>query len=76
MSDLEVNRELTEFKKEQERLSKELVKHRNNMAYMLLNGLGDDIQNVLCGKEKVKLSFWEKMRYKVKYFIDKMFKLF
>ena len=45
---------------------------REKMAYFLRNELGEDIDNVLNGKVKVKLTFKEKL----KRFIDKIFNTF
>lgn len=73
MSNWEINRELKEIEKEKEIFSNELSKQRNYISNMLLNEMGEDINNVLNGKVKVKLSWKEKMGYKIKNFFNKLF---
>lgn len=73
MSNWEINRELREIEKEKEIFSNELSKQRNYISNMLLNEMGEDINNVLNGKVKVKLSWKEKMGYKIKNFFNKLF---
>lgn len=69
----ELNRELNELNKE--RISNEisLDKERERLSVLFKNGMGKDIDEVLSGKEKVKLTFSEKMKYKIKYYLDKIF---
>ena len=43
----------------------ELKAHQRRMADMLNGGMGEDIMNVLSGKEKVKLPFKQRMRHKI-----------
>lgn len=75
MSNWEINRELKEIEKEKEIFSNELSKQRNYISNMLLNEMGEDINNVLNGKVKVKLSWKEKMGYKIKNFFNKLFEV-
>ena len=37
--------------------------------------MGKDIDDVLKGKVKIKLSWKEKMKYKIKYYINKLFEI-
>lgn len=73
MSNWELNRELKEINKERDIYSKELDNKRQHMADMLLGDMGKDIENVLSGNVKIKLTFWEKLKYKIRYYIDIIF---
>ena len=73
MSNWELNRELKESEKERLIYSKELENKRQQMADMLLNDMGKDIEDVMKGNVKIKLTFWEKIKYSLRYYIDKIF---
>jgi hypothetical protein len=73
MSSWEINRELKEIDKEREVFHQELSNKRKHMANMLLNDMGKDIDDVLNGRVKVELSRKEKIKYKIKYYINKLF---
>ena len=75
MSNWELNRELKEIDKEREVFTQELTNKRQHMANLLLNDMGKDIDDVLKGKVKIKLSWKEKMKYKIKYYINKLFEI-
>jgi hypothetical protein len=72
MSDIELNRELKGLQTDREMYKNELKRQQENYAHFLRNELGEDIDNVLNGKVKVKLSFKERF----KYFINKIFNTF
>lgn len=72
MSNFELNRELKGLNSDRELYKNELKNYQNKYAYFLRNELGEDIDNVLNGNVKVKLSFKEK----IKRFIDKVFNTF
>lgn len=72
MSNFELNRELKGLQSDRKQYKDELKNKREKMAYFLRNELGEDIDNVLNGKVKVKLTFKEKL----KRFIDKIFNTF
>ena len=76
MSNIELDRELKGLKTDRISYENELKNEREKMAYFLRNELGEDIDNVLNGKVKVKLSFKEKLKYKLKFIIDKIFNTF
>ena len=76
MSNFELNRELNGLKTDRISYENELKNEREKMAYFLRYELGEDIDNVLNGKVIVKLSFKEKLKYKLKYIIDKIFNTF
>lgn len=75
MSNWEVNRELKEIDKERDIFTQELTNKRQHMANMLLNDMGKDMDSVLNGKVIVKLSWKEKLKYKIKYYINKLFEI-
>ena len=72
MSNFQLNRELKCLQSDRESYKIDLKNQQEKYAYFLRNELGEDIDNVLNGKVKVKLSFKEKL----KYFIDKIFNSF
>ena len=72
MSNIELNRELKGLQSDRKQYEDELKNKREKMAYFLRNELGEDIDNVLNGKVKVKLTFKEKL----KRFIDKIYNTF
>ena len=49
---------------------------QRKIAQELLGNMGKDIDSVLSGKVKVKLPFLMRLRYKVNFWIDKLFKTF
>ena len=75
MSNWELNRELKEIDKEREVFTQELTNTRQLMAILLFNDMGKDMDDVLKGKVKVKLSWKERMKYKIKYYINKLFEI-
>lgn len=76
MTDIVLNREKRALNNDKLMTKRALEFQQNLMANELLGSMGNDINDVLSGKVKVKLSFWEKMKYKVNFWIDKLFKLF
>jgi hypothetical protein len=75
MSNWELNKELSNLKQDKKTIEEELNKRKQQMANLLLNDLGKDIDNVLSGQVKVKLTFFEKLKYKIRYYIDKLFNI-
>jgi hypothetical protein len=75
MNNWELNKELRETNLERETFKKNIHKHQQNIANMLLNEMGRDIDDVLGGKVKVKLSWKEKLKYKINYYINKIFEI-
>jgi hypothetical protein len=49
---------------------------RDRYASLLKGEMGKDIDDVLSGKVKVKLSFWERVKYKTRHFLDVIFNMF
>lgn len=68
----ELNRELRELNLDRDKYKTELTNEQYRIANLLKNEMGKDIQDVLSGKVKVKLSFKER----IKYFFDKIFNTF
>lgn len=76
MSDFQIDRELKGLQSDREMYQHELKKQQENYAYFLRNELGEDIDDVLNGKKKIRLSFKEKFKYKFNYIINKIFNTF
>lgn len=72
----EINRELRELNNEKAVNEHYLDKEKQKYALLLKNEMGNDIKSVLNGEKKVKLSFFEKMKYKLKFILDKIFNIF
>lgn len=71
----QIRKELEELNREKELSKLSLEKEQMRIVGLIKNGLGDDINNVLSGKEIVQLSFFEKVKYKIKYFFDNLFNI-
>lgn len=71
----QIKKELEELNREKELSKLSLEKEQMRIVGLIKNGLGDDINNVLSGKEIVQLSFFEKVKYKIKYFFDNLFNI-
>lgn len=68
---MELNRELEGLKNDKALYEVELENERKKYAEMLRNDLGKDINDVLHGKIKVKLTFKEKLKYFINMIFDK-----
>ena len=71
-----INKELTNIINDKFIFEHELKIHRVNIAHMLKTDMGKDIDDVLSGKKIVKLSFFEKIKYKTKYYLNILFNTF
>ena len=76
MSEFELNRELREWRKENNNYEAELSRQRQIMAQSLKEEMGRDMMNVLSGKVQIKLSLWERIKYKIRFYLDKLFEIF
>lgn len=76
MSEFELNRELREWQKENNNYEAELSRQRQIMAQSLKEEMGRDMMNVLSGKVQIKLSLWERIKYKIRFYLDKLFEIF
>lgn len=71
MSNIGLQREFTTLQSEQKINELALKGHQSTIADMLINGsMGKDIDDVLSGKKKVKLSFWQKLKYKFRFYLE------
>lgn len=71
-----INKELTNINNDKIIFEHELKTHRDNIAHMLKTDMGKDIDDVLSGKKIVKLSLFEKIKYKTKYYMNILFNTF
>lgn len=76
MVDYELNRELRGWKNDKIMTERAVEFEKNRWAEMLKGDIGQDIKDVLSGKKKVKLTFKEVLRYKIKFYKNKIKKLF
>lgn len=72
----ELNREVRNLENDKKMSILAIKNEQEKMARMLRGSMGKDIDDVLSGKVKVKLSFFEKMKYKVRFLVDKIFNTF
>jgi hypothetical protein len=68
----ELEKEMRELENEKELQKKILDAEKVKIKNMLIQGMGQDMKDVLQGKVKVKLSFKEKVRYKWRSFWNKI----
>lgn len=73
---VELNREVKNLENDKKMSILAIKNEQEKMARMLRGSMGKDIDDVLSGKVKVKLSFFEKMKYKINFWIDKIFNTF
>lgn len=76
MSDIALVREKRALDNDRLMTRRALNIQQNQIARDLQNGMGQDMMDVLSGKIKVKLSFKERIKYKIKFFLKKIFKTF
>lgn len=74
MGDFLISQELRGWEQDKKKTQAALSSYQHQMAEALKNEMGEDIQKVMKGELVVKLSFWEKMKYRCKYILDKIFK--
>lgn len=74
--DKETIRELQEYKQDRIRLENELNKERIRFAMSLKNDMGKDMDDILSGKKKIKLSKWFIFKRKFMRLIERLFNLF
>lgn len=75
-SNYELNRELRGWKNDKIMTERAVESERNRWANMLKGSVGQDMKDVLSGKKKVKLTFREVVNYKLKFYKDKIKKMF
>lgn len=74
--DYELNRELMGWKNDKLMTERAVDSEKNRWANMLRGSVGQDIKDVLSGKKKVKLAFNEVLNYKLKFYKNKIKKMF
>lgn len=75
-SDYELNRELRGWKNDKIMTERAVDFEKNRWAELLKGEMGKDIDDVLSGKKKVKLTFNEVLNYKLKFYKNKIKKMF
>lgn len=73
--DYELNRELKGWKNDKLMTERAVEFERNRWAEMLRGNLGKDIDDVLSGKKKVRLTFNEVINYKLRFYKNKIKKM-
>ena len=76
MTNIAANREKKALENDRLMSRRALNFQQRKIAQELLGDMGKDIDSVLSGKVKVKLPFLMRLRYKVNFWIDKLFKTF
>ena len=76
MTNIAANREKKALENDRLMSRRALNFQQRKIAQELLGNMGKDIDSVLSGKVKVKLPFLMRLRYKVNFWIDKLFKTF
>lgn len=71
----ELKKELEEYQNEKSLYEDELLLKRSSMAELLKGEMGKDMNDVLDGKIIVKLSWRERLKYKIKFYLTKLFEL-
>lgn len=75
-ADYELNRELRGWKNDKIMTERAVDFEKNRWAELLKGEMGKDIDDVLSGKKKVKLTFNEVLNYKLKFYKNKIKKMF
>lgn len=68
--DSEYNREVTTYESEKRMDALALKGLQWNIAEQLKGSMGQDMNDVLSGKKKVKLTFWRKLKYSIDNFLS------
>ena len=74
--DINTSRELRALKNDMLMTEKAVQYQQNAWKEKLKGGVGEDIDDVLSGRVKVKLTWKEKLGYKLRYLKAKLMKLF
>ena len=74
--DYELNRELRGWKNDKIMTERAVDFEKNRWAELLKGEMGKDIDDVLSGKKKVRLTFNEVLNYKLKFYKNKIKKMF
>jgi len=68
--DSEYNREVTTYESEKRMDALALKGLQWNIAEQLNGSMGKDMHDVLTGKKKVELTFWQKFKHKIDCFLN------
>ena len=68
--DSEYNREVTTYESEKRMDALALKGLQWNITEQLKGSMGQDMNDVLSGKKKVKLTFWRKLKYSIDNFLS------
>jgi len=74
--DYELNREFRGWKNDKIMTERAVDFEKNRWAELLKGEMGKDIDDVLSGKKKVRLTFNEALNYKLKFYKNKIKKMF
>ena len=69
----ELKKELDGIERDRLNYQVELDNEKKKMEFLLKNGMGKDIDNVINGKEIVKIPFKDRLKYKINNFLNKLF---
>jgi hypothetical protein len=73
--DSEISKERKRLKLDKLEIEESLKSVRNRYANLLLGDMGKDIDNVTSGKVFVRFSTWEKIKYSIKTFFNKILRI-
>lgn len=76
MSNIAANREKRALDNDRLMSRRAINFQQRRIAEELLGDMGKDMDDVLSGKVKVKLPLLMRIKYKINFWIDKLFKLF
>ena len=65
-----LNREVTSLNSEKKMSALAIKGYQNSISEQLRGSMGQDMNDVLSGKKKVKLSFWQRVNYNIKVFLS------
>lgn len=71
-----VRKELRNLENDKKMTQLAIKNEQNKIAEKLKGSMGNDMEDVLSGKTKVKLSFFERLKYKINFWLDKFFRMF
>lgn len=76
MMDVEYQREAIHLRNDKKMTERALISQRNEWNRLLHGSLGKDMEDVLSGRKKVRLSFKERIKDRIRIFKNKFRKLF
>lgn len=73
LDNIGVNRELRELENERKLHRIVLKSEQEKIAKMLKGDMGKDMKDVISGKKRVRMPFFQMLKYKINYWLDKLF---